>query len=754
MALKLTVTQPRPNAEYVIGKTATIGGTVQGKGMPEPVAVETVTVRLGNNPPVEAKVTPVKPPVPPPPGWIPSAVFTATIQVTVAAGPTNVTVRALFDSQETVTQLVPVNAVPFNPHPNVSGTYFTDQGSGLYYGVYYLQQIGFPGGVYWVGLSMDVGIDLDQVFHRGIDFTNVFNGGIRFDNGLAAWICTGEWVEMSRGETLRTGTLSFQIETGPDGNATGFKLISQSGGFGATHWAPVSFSDSPGMASRFSLVEKCSDPSNLADNGLVPYRDQTVFYGRVLDNHLNGGVGAEPPNVDDVYTSQAKYKNESTRSYRNFICDDSTDHDLKFNMAIDADPFGTTPFFDRNFETLGWGHLNPVNPQDVLHKLNDPTARAAGGFGPTESYLHCESVMYGHIHDCGQARNGDTGPVLYPGWADLGGNSILVNGWPIEGVADDANVQNTSGSLFFANQSRHTRELLIPGDFVRVTGALILDCGHSDWDEGNPPNFRTCYIGRSFSSENNSQNQEIHPIYSVDVIRLPLGPGAGQARQNLTGAWGADDGGTFYVRQIGSTVWILGLSRGREAPVPAGATPIPTYALVFLGALVDHPDGSATLSGGGVTVPYGSAAGGLICQTMVAVATNRKQLTTTACDGSFCGLMPSHFVKLYEPRDTAPPGSRFPDNVPAAITSSYTFTITAKDNPTSPVVSGVQNIWYRYYMVDTTPPPFQSQTGDAISFHLFGDDGVYAVECFATDNAGNDEHPARGMLVTLKNSAG
>src|SRR5690242_15670745 len=123
MALTLTVTQPQPNAEYVIGKTAVVGGTVEGRGMPEPVEVETVTVQLGNNPPVNATVTPTKPPFPRPPDWVPSAIFTVTPQVTVAAGSTNVTVRAAFDSGETVTHGVPVNAVPFNPHPDVSGTY-------------------------------------------------------------------------------------------------------------------------------------------------------------------------------------------------------------------------------------------------------------------------------------------------------------------------------------------------------------------------------------------------------------------------------------------------------------------------------------------------------------------------------------------------------------------------------------------------------------------------------------------------------
>jgi hypothetical protein len=51
---------------------------------------------------------------------------------------------------------------------------------------------------------------------------------------------------------------------------------------------------------------------------------------------------------------------------------------------------------------------------------------------------------------------------------------------------------------------------------------------------------------------------EIHPVYAVDVVqdwthRLP--------NANLTGTWAGDDMATYYVRQIGSTVWWLNLSR-------------------------------------------------------------------------------------------------------------------------------------------------------------------------------------------------
>jgi hypothetical protein len=93
-------------------------------------------------------------------------------------------------------------------------------------------------------------------------------------------------------------------------------------------------------------------------------------------------------------------------------------------------------------------------------------------------------------------------------------------------------------------------------------------------------------------------------VYAVDVVqdflhRPPL------ANTNLTGAWGADDIGTYYLHQIGNTLWWLGLSRDQGR----------TFANVFHGTVagqvikgdwIDVPmglapmlgNGSLTLSGG------------------------------------------------------------------------------------------------------------------------------------------------------------
>lgn len=51
------------------------------------------------------------------------------------------------------------------------------------------------------------------------------------------------------------------------------------------------------------------------------------------------------------------------------------------------------------------------------------------------------------------------------------------------------------------------------------------------------------------------QNQEIHPIYSIDVINFPYRPEdiIVQGSTNLAGTYGGSDGSTYYVRQTGGT---------------------------------------------------------------------------------------------------------------------------------------------------------------------------------------------------------
>jgi len=51
---------------------------------------------------------------------------------------------------------------------------------------------------------------------------------------------------------------------------------------------------------------------------------------------------------------------------------------------------------------------------------------------------------------------------------------------------------------------------------------------------------------------------EIHPVYSIDIVQdfRSRQPGS-----DLTGVWHANDGGTYYLRLLGRTVWWFGMSR-------------------------------------------------------------------------------------------------------------------------------------------------------------------------------------------------
>ena len=72
------------------------------------------------------------------------------------------------------------------------------------------------------------------------------------------------------------------------------------------------------------------------------------------------------------------------------------------------------------------------------------------------------------------------------------------------------------------------------GTNVRITGALVLDCGHGITYD--------CHEDDS-NVIKDDMNQEIHPVYSIDVIQdfsLP------RPFADLTGAWNGIYGETWY----------------------------------------------------------------------------------------------------------------------------------------------------------------------------------------------------------------
>src|SRR5262249_10329144 len=146
-----------------------------------------------------------------------------------------------------------------------------------------------------------------------------------------------------------------------------------------------------------------------------------------------------------------------------------------------------------------------------------PNIPGLTGFNQSDTYLGMESIMYGKLGLC---DDGFTISLL-PGWADTGSNSVLINGRPINGSVPLANANPNQPCTFiqrcpFVDSSQQLNngiqlgKLLLSakglGTFVRITGTLILDCGHGlsspcyD-DSGDMPSVR------------GHLNQEIHPIY-------------------------------------------------------------------------------------------------------------------------------------------------------------------------------------------------------------------------------------------------
>jgi len=613
--------------------------------------------------------------------------------------------------------------------PNVTGTYFADDGS-----VYFLQQSGTT--LWWAGFSLDPGHPSDEVFHRGVASTNLFKGTILSDNTVF-----GNWAEVPRGATLRSGSLTLQISAASTKIGSGYqlKVLAETGGLSVKQLSPSGpISEGADIDSRFLQVEKSKDPYSLYENGLRQYRDETVFFGRILEDSINGGVKENLPTFNDTTPD---------RSYLSFICNCpknpsflacQNDHDLEINAAV------TTA--ETHFLTQGWGGHNH---QDVTSKLWDNTVSGAGGLQSGEAYIHAEGLMYGHTAKCGAS---DSGRTLLPGWADKGGNSILLNGQPID--AND-NPDNLKPALAYdANTKKNYQEGLlingisiVPGVQIRITGVLILDCGHADGFS------RSCFIGQRYSDEDNSQIQEIHPIYSIDVIKPPLGDWPGKARNNLTGVWGDhENGGTQYIRQIGNTIWMLSLTRTRASLEPGSGSQIPNEADVFFGTISDNPDGTATITGSGTNIPYGPRINGWgLFDTTMAVDPNRKSINTNFHDVVL--------EKLYEPPDTTPPVSTLTTStttvtpgrgetalvaVGGQTQTSKQVTIHAKDTG-----SGVQNIWYRYYTSETPPlPAYTFVAGSDATFTLPNPSVRYRVDFYATDNAGNDE-PLRFAFVDI-----
>lgn len=276
-----------------------------------------------------------------------------------------------------------------------------------------------------------------------------------------------------------------------------------------------------------------------------------------------------------------------------------------------------------------------------------------------------EAMMYGRPGTCddGQVSPVNGGLSMLPGWADLFSNSVLINGRPINGLSErspptaNCNFEQpcpyingvTPDNFLVIPAGIQLGNLLLsahgngqidangnagegPGTYLRVTGALVLDCGHF---VKVPPRGRTCFDGDNDNLDDDSddvsshQNQEIHPIYSIDVINYPYRPEDinVQGPTDLTGTYGGLDGSTYYVRQTGSTnIHQLGrtirwlgmmrdrqpMQRGTQFPIigsqQCGSGQCWAFANVFKGTITES-SGEAVIEGDWAGVPQSTSAG-------------------------------------------------------------------------------------------------------------------------------------------------
>ncbi|WP_262060959.1 hypothetical protein [Streptomyces sp. STR69] len=435
-------------------------------------------------------------------------------------------------------------------------------------GLYFLRQLGNE--LWWAGLSVESPLG-SQDFQWGLTWANVFTGQIN-DTTV-----NGDWADVPRGRIRQSGTLDLEVA-----DADLIRRRAETGGFGATEWRRTDLPARPLIRTRFDQVQR-NDGGSMHDH-LKMYKDNVVVFGTVVD-----GLGASCP-PDGV-----------SRRYANFMCnedrdfDDGTfDGDLVFHIVIDRADLDAQP----GFWTNEWFN----DPAHIRRKLDhDNTDQDSDEENPAlelRNLIHPEVIMYGR--PAGKRPNEDpscTGavPPLLPGWMETGANSVLWNGYPIDGRV---NIYPTGPAPV-----RVFDQAPPPGTRVRITGFLALDC-HGRLGDCNEDNV-------------NRNNVELHPVYAVDVLRDPR-----IVPTDLTGVWACSDVGTYYIRQLGSTVRWFGMSRDRGQ----------NFSNVFHGTL----DG-VQLSGTWADVPLGAIRNNGTLTLAAPAGASSVELTRSAQSGGFGG---------------------------------------------------------------------------------------------------------------------
>jgi hypothetical protein len=400
---------------------------------------------------------------------------------------------------------------------DLTGLWSCDDG-----GTYVVRQIGAT--VWWLGLSKDnanfPGLDAgDGVFYPGLRFCNVFNGQ------MIQQSVSGQWSDVPRGATSNQGDMFlFYIDAADPGEQQLLKdQNATTGGFGGSTWKR--FLTPPAVRSAGELFKNTyknvqpaiGNQENLSDN-LQLIKDSASVFGIVKQ------WGTPEQRQNSV---SAGYSASRGRDYHSFICGGDGDGDGDVTFFILADT----------------GQIQQRQP-DFFAGVDQHTHAEVEG--KISSPIEGEIIMYGRGPDC---NHWDAkGWALFPGWAEPPGSSVLFNGKPIQVILLPPGVGSNQPNFLSAFHFE---------DPVRVTGALVIDFGHSD----------------------GSRLLEIHPVYSVEKI-LPT------ASDDLSGTWADDFGNTYYLRHnlADNTVWYAGLS-------PVGSE---VFGQVFRGTF---GPGNSTLTG-------------------------------------------------------------------------------------------------------------------------------------------------------------
>lgn len=128
-----------------------------------------------------------------------------------------------------------------------------------------------------------------------------------------------------------------------------------------------------------------------------------------------------------------------------------------------------------------------------------------------------------------------------------------------------------------------------------------------------------------------------------------------------------------------------------------------------------------------------------------------------SCRNPAIAQITRNVLTKFQGQDTTPPQSMLTIGTPQYtasggqlfVSGATPFTLTATDD-----ASGVWNVWYRFFPSGSAnPPAYTSVEGFSANFTVSGSDGLYEVDSYGTDNAGNDESPAHVQSVYLDNTA-